>query len=1223
MMRLESLARTLFATLLAGTVFPGTLSSVAQDPLGAQATTKFGKVPLAFELNRGQTDPRVQFLSRGKGYTAYVNAGGMVLSLRPTAAAQPASSGSAISTKNAQSPSKVTLQFSLVGASQNPAVVGEDPLPGKVNYFIGNNPATWRKNVPTYSRVRYTNVYPGIDLIYYGNHQELEYDFAVSPGSDPGQIQFAVKGANQMHLDAKGNLILTTANGDLHFQAPQVYQQSGAVRIPVSGAYQLTDASHVRFQVFNYDASKPLVIDPVLLYSTYLGGSGNDQPSGIAVDGSGNLYIAGTTDSADFPLATIGSLAPNSPHVFVAKLDASGSNLLYVDYIGGNNQDYGFALALDSANEVYVTGSTASSDFPLVNPYQAVYPGSFNAFVTKLSSDGSSLLYSTYLGGNGSDHPATIAIDGAGDMLVAGNTTSTNFPVANAYQATASANGGGLFGNYGFITKFSPDGASLVYSTYLAGNSNVPLNCGGTPCWPEPYTVINGLALDGAGDAFVGGATNTYNFPTTPAAYLGTDTTSSNGTVGFIGKLDGSGNLSYSTYFYESSGTLTNISAIAVDSLGSAYVTGAALSDGTFPLTSTSICDPGVYGWACSYGFITKLDPTGSSLMYSTFLGPNNFAAPVAIALDAHDDAYVVASSSSNTFGLVNGIESYTSGDDAVMVEIDPLGTSQLFATFLGGMGDETPSALALDSTGNMYVVGTTDSTDLPVDAGAFQTLMGGNVDAFLMKVSPASASSVSLTATSVAYATTTLGTTSQAQTVVLRNMGSAQLSIASIMTTGDFAETDNCGTSVPAAGSCSFSITFSPTAPGSRTGSIVIQDDAIGSPSTIVLTGDAYGSAVVLSPPSLTFAAQQVAVTSASQTLTLTNSGNAALNISGIQATGDFAETNDCSSTLAASSSCTISVTFTPTAAGTRAGTLTINDDALGNPQTVPLAGIGTATPIAIAVVTPASLAFSAQPLGAPSATQTVILTNTGNATLNIAQMQATGDFTQTSDCAATLSATASCTIQVTFTPSALGVRSGNLTLSDNASGNTQVVGLAGTGADFSLTSSNTSTVVKAGWSATYQLSVSPVGGSFTNPVKLNCTGLPASATCSLSPSTVTPGGSSATATLTISTKAGMAQAETRPASQPHGYYPMWIQAQGIGLFGIVLAGSRKRFKKVRFFALFTLLVAALACTLGCGGPGISSQSKGSVTPQTYTVTVVGDSGSLQHSLPLTLTVQ
>jgi hypothetical protein len=1114
-MRTKTLVRAILWVIpmaLAATDASNAQSMAAPGPTAAPA---YRRLPLTFEKNQGQTASDVKFLSRGRGYTAFLTAGSLVLSLRPgTTAPESAVAGTGKS---------ATVRLALAGAATNPAVVGENPQPGRINYFLGNDPAKWHTNVPTYASVRYKNVYPGIDLVYYGSHRELEYDFEVLPGSDPRKIQFEIQGANQIDLDTEGNLVLKVGAGELRLQCPVVYQQINGQHAAVDGAYVLTDSTHVAFEISNYDSSKPLVIDPVLLYATYLGGSGTDQATGIAVDSSRSVYLAGYTSSINFPLTTLGSLSQNANHVFVAKLDSAGANLIYADYIGGNSEDYGQALVLDSANEVYVTGATASSNFPAVHAYQAQQPGPYTGFLTKVSADGSSLLYSTYLGGNTFDQPASIAIDSLGQVHVAGYTMSENFPVANAYQAAAPANQGGVYGIYGFLTKFSANGSSLVYSTYVAGSTVAAQNCSGTPCYPAAYSAVSAVAVDANDNAYVDGTTNTNNFPATSGAYLASNSTTQDANVGFVSKFNSAGGLAYSTYFYPTSGNPVGMSAIAVDGTGSAYVTGAADSDGTFPITTTGICDPSMYQFGCSYAFVTKFDPTGSTLLYSTFLGPNNYASPQAIALDSSNDAYVLASTTSPSFQTSNAIEAYTNQSDLLVVELDAAASTQLFSTYLGGSGNDTPAGMALDSFGNIYLTGSTVSSDFPVTQGAFQSLYGGNTDAFVAKIGPGTTSAVAMNPNALQYSAQNVGTTSQSQPVQLRNMSSTALAISSIAVTGDFGETDNCGTGLPAAGSCTLSVTFTPTVAGARTGSLQINDAATGSPQVVSLNGTGLGASVSLAPTSLTFSSTSVGVSTSSQPVTLSNQGNATLNISNIQSTGDYSQTNNCLSTLAAGSSCAVNVTFTPTAAGVRTGSLSINDGASGSPQTVALSGAG---------------------------------------------------------------------------------------------------------ADFSLASTAPSASVNPGSTATYTVTVAPVSGSFSSQVSLACSGAPALTTCNLSSSAVTPGANTATVTVTITTTAS-SSAEAMPMT-PAGrmpanagpVYAVWMNLQGFALFGVLLVGSKLR-KKILALIGVAVIGGLLFLTACAGGTGIGKQSQQGTTPGTYTVTVAGTSGSLQHSLPLTLIVQ
>ena len=993
-----------------------TVTSYGQNASSRSAAAGYGRLPLTFESNRGQAAPQVSFISRGPGYRAYLTSKGMVLSLHAGEVKNSATNPGQSTGKRA------SIEFQLLGSAPNPQVVGENQQPGIVNYFIGNDPSRWHRNVPTYGRIRYKNVYPGIDLIYYGNHQQLEYDFAVAPKVDPRQIKFAIAGARDIHLASDGSLVLVTNNGALHFQAPVIYQERNGIRVPIQGSFNISGTNRIGFQLAHYDASQPLVIDPVLLYSTYLGGSGDDQPAGIAVDPSGNVYIAGSTDSSDFPLSNLGSLPAGIDHAFVAKIDATGSNLIYADYLGGSGGDYGYAIALDGSNSVYVTGSTASSDFPMVNPFQGTYPGSFNAFLSKISADGSSLLYSTYFGGNGSDIPSSVAVSQTGDMTIAGYTSSTNLSVANAYQSSASPNQGGIYGNYGFLTRFSPNGSSLEFSTYFGGSANQPLSCGLSTCWPQPDSAISAMATDANGNSYVTGYTNTSDFPSTSGAYLTTNTTQMNANVGFVSKFNAVGALQYSTYFYGSSGLPMSINAIAVDAAGDAYITGPALSDSTFPVTSNSICDPDSAGWACSYAFVSKFNPTGSTLLYSTFLGLNNSSIPEAIALDTNSDAYVLGFTSSNSFNTVNGIQSYAGGYDLLLVEIDPSATTQLFATYLGGSGDEEPApgGMVVDASGNIYLAGTTSSSDLPVTSGAFQQTFGGNTDGFIMK---------------------------------------------------------------------------------------------LGAPPAPVLS---------LNPLALQFGSQAIGTSSQAQTISLSNTGNGPLSISAITVSGDFSQTNNCGNSVAAGERCTIAVTFTPTVAGNRTGNLTIQDNASGSTQSIPLSGNGTSVT-----------------------------------------------------------------------------------------------------SDFSIAGSVTSVTVKPGSSATYSLTVTPVGGAFNNAIQLSCSGVPAKATCSLSKTSVTPGSNAVNVTLTVTT-AGASAELVSPTKGFHPIYAFLFQLPGFGVFGLFFTGSPRRSKRYSKAIILALLLIAMFFMVGCaGGTGIASQSQSGTPAGTYTITVSGVSGSLQHSLPLTLTVQ
>jgi hypothetical protein len=570
----------------------------------------YGKLPLSFEANQGQSDTRVKFLSRGSGYTLFLTSSEAVLLLQTGAASDDVKQhgrpqiDEPIPPKNLNleddaRTQSATLRIRLVGANPAPQLTGFDELPGKANYFVGNDVKKWRTDVPTYAKVKYHAVYPGVDLVYYGNQRQLEHDFIIAPGADLGLISLRLEGAKQLSLDSHGDLVLKTQNGEIRLQKPVIYQEVDGVRQEIAGGYRLEGKNRVSFEVATYDVTKALVVDPTLVYSTYLGGSSIDTAYGIAVDSAGNAYVTGYTNSTNFPTKSAfqGTKAGNYD-AFVTKLSPTGSALVYSTYLGGNSGN-GIDIAkgsrlvpvgkdswwgscsntLDSAGNAYVAGLTASTNFPTENPYQKVYPGGYYAaFVTKLSPTGSALVYSTYLGGGYADVAYGIAVDSASNAYVTGATQSTKFPTKNPFQGTNAG------GSDAFVTKLSPTDSALVYSTYLGGGGG---------------DVAYGIAVDSARNAYVTGYTKGTNFPT-KNPFQGTN---AGGSDAFVTKLSPTGSaLVYSTYLGGGGGDVAY--GIAVDSARNAYVTGTTGST-NFPTKN-----PFQRTYAGSNdAFVTKISP--------------------------------------------------------------------------------------------------------------------------------------------------------------------------------------------------------------------------------------------------------------------------------------------------------------------------------------------------------------------------------------------------------------------------------------------------------------------------------------------------------------------------------------------------------------------------------------------------------------------------------------
>lgn len=689
----------------------------------------YGRLPLSFEANQGQADPHVKFFSRGRGYTLFLTSTEALLALsKSSPQAAPPDPRRARGVEQ-EKIATTTLRIKLAGGNAQARLTGMEKLPGKSNYFIGDDPKQWRTNVANYAKVRYQDVYPGVDLVYHGNQQQLEQDFIIAPGAHPEAITLNFEDAEKLSIDAQGDLVLTGKESELRLKKPDVYQNVQGMRQEIAAAYMLKGEKQVGFKVSTYDVANPLVIDPVLAYSTYLGVYGGGQ--GIAVDSAGSAYITGFTYA---PIAVtpgafqtmFGTKATpgGDSDVFVTKLSADGSSVVYSTYLGGSNNDFAAGIALDSANNAYVTGETNSSDFPTTQgAYQTSLVGnSDDVFVAKLSADGSSLVYSTYLGGaNGGSLGTAIAVDSAGSAYVTGNTFDGFPTTAGAYQTTFA--GGGALSGDPFVTKLSADGSSLSYSTYLGGSG-----------------VGSGIQLDSAGNAYVTGYTASTSFPTTAGVYQTNFGTTGIGRYdGFVTKLNATGSsLVYSTFLH---GSVTDRpSAIALDSLGNAYVTGYTDS-ADFPTTAGA--------FQTAFGskvnpkypdvFVTKLSPDGLSVLYSTYLGGSGYNYSYAIAVDSADNAYVTGYTDSTDFPSANSIQSCpAAGSFFFVTMLNAAGSGLGYSTCLGiGLGDQG-QGIVVDSTGSAYITGLT-SGGFPTTSGAYQTTFataGGNFDGFVAKVS-------------------------------------------------------------------------------------------------------------------------------------------------------------------------------------------------------------------------------------------------------------------------------------------------------------------------------------------------------------------------------------------------------------------------------------------------------------------------------------------------------
>ena len=1044
------------------------------SPVAAQAArASFAKLPLSFEENVGQTDAHVKYTSRGAGYNLFLTPEEAVFAFRggkvPSNCEWLAKK---ITPDCIKSPGNRTeesfLWLKMVGANASAQLVGTDPLPGKINYYIGNDPSKWRTGVRQYSRVNYPGIYPGVDLTYYGNQQQLESDFLVAPGANPRSIEFEIKGSRETRIDAQGNLVLVTSVGNVQLLRPGIYQVIHGERRDVSGRYVLRGKDHVGFAVGAYNHHEKLIIDPTLVYSTYLGGSnlsGGDEALSIAIDSLGHAYVTGMGESSDFP-GTDSNGPPTegfNEFAFVTEFDPTGSSgspgvLVYSTILSGSDggDSGGNGISVDGSGNAYVAGWVTSQNFPMVNPYQSTFGDpTETGFLASVKSDGT-LNYSTYFGGRNADDNSVlngIFADAAGDAYVTGQTSSQNFPTMNSLPLSWV----GTFSSATnvIVAKFNPQGQPL-YSTYLNGAGS-------------GSDLGEAIVADASGNAYVTGQTSAtaFQLQTSPAPFQATNKTFE---TAFVTKLAFSGSIltvANSTYL---GGTGTDAGmGIAIDTATppNVYLTGQTTStdfptQGPISGTFTSGAYSGATnGGGASDAFVTKLNGTFTALTYSTYVGGSGADVGYGIGLDGSGNAYVTGSTASSNFPTNKPLQAALGGVSATnifLAELNSTGNSLTYSTFLGGTGEDKAFGIAVDSTGDAYIAGKTTSANFPLMSGGtagtnpFQGQLGGSAgNAFVAKVSPTPGTTLSLFPSSYNFHDVGVGLTAT-EVVTLSNNTASAVTISSFAfggtNSGDFtltaASPSPCSTTTPfnlaAGASCLLTIQFLPSDQDARSATFTVNGTL-----TMNLSGSGGAPQVSLNvtgtlnffpnPDPLNFPA--------TASVTVTNTGGGPLLVGSAQIQGaspanapfsiPLNESSCFSGPINPRGSCSINLIFLPTTStvGSFTATLLINDNAAGSPQTLPMSAVSKQE----VVVSPTSLELGTQVINSTSMENSneAFLVNGSGETINVTVTPGTGadqgDFhlftsssVGTSLCSTigSLPAGGSCALDVYFQPAA-----------------------------------------------------------------------------------------------------------------------------------------------------------------------------------------------------------
>lgn len=1208
----------------------------------AVATTALARLPMSFEP--AQTAGR--FVARSGSYMVSVGA-----------------NDSYIAINNGVSGPKPTLHLAFENANPTARLEGIELLSGVINYYRGQDRRNWRLGVKPYAKVQAKSVYPGVDLVYYGDHRRLEFDFVVAAGADPNAIALKVDGADELSLSEQGHLVVGVNGKELRFNKPYAYQLINGKQAPVSVEYALNGPNRAGLRLGNYDKSRKLVIDPMLTYSTFLGGSQADEGNGIAIDKSGNAYIAGQSCSSDFIGGTDFKGTQNSCDAFVTKLDPTGTSVLWTTFIAGQTPipnpatASGNSVAVDASGNIYLVGTTNFFDLPLLTTpgptdHSSAYNGGdSDAFVTILNPDGS-VLRETYLGGSNIDQGFGITVDQQQNVSVVGQTCSSDFPAYNSIQAKVEACVAFItkldFGlhiagpilpgaspvsfrhpsltdtncSYGALCPSTPDATQTYYffSTLFGGQSLAP-----EASWPSlnapsylpnvqvPIGAIT-IATPNCGSAD----------PTPPQVLMAESSGTANGLTWPCGSIkvkagipDNGGfnwldlgpappSVTYAT---------TEAYGVALDPVGDVFAVGG---------TNTADLTPYLFyaGYkGINYGktgaWVLKLSGLDGHQIYATALGtnPDTDTAPNsarAIAVDNSGQAYITGVSAGGLITTPGAFSSAVIGaKDAFVIKLDIPASHFLYGTYLGGKGDDQGLAIAIDSGGAAYVTGSTTSGDLPVinplldSAGNAETALLGPQDAFVARVNPSGSAS-----TMMAY----LGGASSDQ--------------------GNGIALDQKGNIYVAGTTQSVDFPIIPTA-AAAAGKTIYGGGT--SDAFVSLINGATFPIASMTPQTLNFGTQNVGTATASQTVTLRNTGNGILTISGISfagSGGDYSQTNTCGSQLTpaggAKDNCTIKVTFAPTAGGSRPDILQIADNSADSPQTIALSGSGVVVQGTIQL-SPSALAFGNQQTGTTSTAKTVTLTNTSSTyPLTISSITTTNDFKQTNNCPispATLAANANCTIQVTFAPTAATDETASLTVTGVAANSPQSVALTGTGTsagssgspDFTLTSSQQSiSASSSGGTATFNISAAPLNG-FNQQLNFTCT-IPSGASCSTSPTSLNMDGTSIPSVAVTVTIAGAGGVTFPKGGELRlGRRPIFASILPFCMLGMVAVGRKRRV----MFALLLVLFGAVLLSVNCGGGSSSSSAK--MTPGTYQVTVTGaatGTNAISHSTTITLTV-